>query len=155
MQDGMWLKMMGYIEKVQWDILIYVPMTGWSLSNAYFDGIKYNALTMQNPYNPLNVEYEKLWSIDMPNTDREPTINEPTYESNEQKAECRKLVQIAPWKNSYFETLEGLLEARIEVLKKKIEEQKAQKAAEETKEATETQASETKATEEAKEANET
>ena len=81
MPDPLWLKMMGYIEPINWDILIYVPMTGWSLHNAYFDGIKYNALTMQNPYNPLNVSYEKLWIPEMPMTTREPQIAEPTYDS--------------------------------------------------------------------------
>lgn len=40
------MQMSGLAGLVNFDVLIYVPMTGWSLTNPFFDGIKYTAPVM-------------------------------------------------------------------------------------------------------------
>jgi hypothetical protein len=47
---------MGFYGPVGWSELVYVPMTGWSKRNPYFDGLKYcGGSIAQNPYNVLNI----------------------------------------------------------------------------------------------------
>ena len=50
MDDANYLSMVGLRGKLDFNVLVYTPMTGWSPENAYFDGIKYTAPIMQNPW---------------------------------------------------------------------------------------------------------
>jgi hypothetical protein len=50
MADDNFMIMTGLKGRLDFNNLIYTPFTGWSRENAYFDGIKYTAPIMQNPW---------------------------------------------------------------------------------------------------------
>lgn len=65
-QDEEYLLIMGYFSVLPFDILVMVPMTGWSRANPYFDGLKYCGNIAQNPYNVLNVGIDNFMYLDEP-----------------------------------------------------------------------------------------
>lgn len=134
--DELWMKLMGYSDPIGWDVLIYVPLTGWSKTNAYFDGIKYNALTMQNPYNVLNCYTDDFWKPDMVEDPRPVSVPKPEFADEEEEIKVMQMLRLNPWKQTYFDTVKEGLKKTIGELKQKIKDQPAPDNASETNEAT-------------------
>lgn len=61
MEDEAYLSLLlMYGDPVDFMTLVMTPMTGWSIRNAYFDGIKYCGSLAQNPYNMMNVGFDNF-----------------------------------------------------------------------------------------------
>ena len=61
MTDEVWRRLNGLDGEIDVEVLVYVPASGWSLQNPYFDGVKYCAPVMQQPYNVFNFDGPSLW----------------------------------------------------------------------------------------------
>ena len=61
MSDELWNRLNGIEGELNVEVLVYVPDSGWSLQNPHFDGVKYCAPVMQQPYNVFNFDGPSLW----------------------------------------------------------------------------------------------
>ena len=61
MADETYNRMTGLLGKIDYDVLLYTPFTGWSQQNTHFDGIKYCGPISMNPFNPLNMDDDTIW----------------------------------------------------------------------------------------------
>lgn len=86
MEDALYLKLLGATGEFGVNEMIYVPATGWSKQNAYFDGLKYCGPVMQNPYNALNVDKKEFHLYKQPKLSiAQVVIPTPNYDTDEER----------------------------------------------------------------------